>query len=72
MPLTPEQLAIAQSAFNDLANNIANPQGICFLCKQPVERKEQVDRCVFFIPCGHHYQGKLRESWEGFRLKVWE
>jgi hypothetical protein len=50
MPLTPEQLAIAQSAFNDLANNIANPQGICFLCKQPVERKEQVGRCVFLYP----------------------
>jgi hypothetical protein len=32
----------------------------CIHCEQPVERYEQVGRCVYADPCGHRqYQGRI-------------
>jgi hypothetical protein len=38
----------------DIASNV------CPHCKQPIEHKEQVGRCVYARPCNHRlYQGEL-------------
>jgi hypothetical protein len=39
---------------SDLQNNI------CPTCKQPIEKRKQVGRCVYANPCGHRlYQGRI-------------
>jgi len=33
---------------------------ICPHCKQPIQEKKQIGRCVYAYPCGHRlYQGRL-------------
>lgn len=59
---TPEELKAEEEAVNqmvaqfltDLASNV------CPHCKQPIERKVQIGRCVYAEPCNHRlYQGEL-------------
>lgn len=65
-PLTPEQPEQEESVratLELLADAIKQPANVpitCPICKQPVQRREQVRRCVYMVPCGCHYQGSLK------------
>lgn len=49
-----EVAALLQEFARKLENNI------CPQCDRPIERKEQVGRCVYALPCHHRlYQGRL-------------
>jgi hypothetical protein len=50
---TLEALAVASAA-------PAEAQIKCPVCKQPATNRQQVGRCVYMAPCGHHYQGRLK------------
>lgn len=53
-PVSEEAIKAVQDYFAALKD------GICHVCRQKVERKEQVGRCVYARPCGHRlYQGTL-------------
>lgn len=53
----PELSAAVQAYFHALQN------GLCPVCRQPVEQEQQIGRCVYARPCGHRmYQGKAKKK----------
>lgn len=60
--MTPAMAEAARAMLTDLIDNIDKPTGICFQCKQPVQRKEQQGRYVVMFPCGHRYHGQLPQK----------
>jgi hypothetical protein len=52
-----ERKAAARAAFTEMLNRIE--EHICVSCLKPVEKYEEVGRCVYAEPCGHRqYQGR--------------
>lgn len=56
---SPEERAAAAQVLTDLAKLVTGTQDLCPICRKPVTKMEQVRRCVYLSPCGHHYQGRL-------------
>lgn len=55
--LTEEQEKVVAEFLKTLAEG-----KVCPHCKQPIEKREQVGRCVYARPCGCRlYQGKLKK-----------
>jgi len=53
--ITAEQALAAQQALITMLEG-----KYCIHCRAPIERKEQVGRCVYARPCGHRqYQGEV-------------
>lgn len=38
-------------------------KGLCPVCNQPVEKEQQIGRCVYALPCNHRlFQGTARKK----------
>jgi hypothetical protein len=53
--LTDEEKQAIAAFLNELAGGVTCPH-----CHQPIEKRKQVGRCVYALPCNHRlYEGRL-------------